>query len=115
MSAPDVDGSAAPGQNVCHADARTPSREPFRRAFLARTKLLRESVGLSQSEMAQKLGVPLDRYRKYETRSPMPLFLIEPFAAIVGYSVTFIVTGRAGKNDAVDGSPSGIGVPQSGC
>jgi len=73
---------------------------PYRRAILARIKLLREAAGLSQEEMAEKLKVPLDRYRKYESRSPLPIYLIEPFAEIVGYSVTFIVTGKGVTADS---------------
>lgn len=78
-----------------------PLEEPHKKAMLARTKLLRESAGMSQEKMAEALDVPLDRYRKYEIRTLLPHYLIEPFAKITGYSIAFVVTGRGCKEDSV--------------
>ncbi len=81
--------------------AEHPREMQYRKAITARLKLLRESTGKSQPEMAETLGVPLDRYRKYETRTPLPGYLIEPVSAVTGYSVTFIVTGRGDRLDSI--------------
>lgn len=78
-----------------------PREEAYRRAITARLQLLRNSMGKSQPQMAEALGVPLDRYRKYETRTPLPGYLIEPLSVLTGYSVTFIVTGRGDRSDSV--------------
>lgn len=78
-----------------------PLEAPHKKAMLARTKLLRESVGLSQEKMAVALDVPLDRYRKYESRTLLPHYLIEPFAKATGYSIAFVVTGHGCKEDSV--------------
>lgn len=78
-----------------------PREEPYRKAITARLKLLRESAGKSQPEMAEMLGVPLDRYRKYETRTPLPGYLVEAVSKITGYSVTFVVTGKGDRSDSI--------------
>lgn len=44
--------------------------------------------------MAAAIGVPFERYKKYETRSPMPAYLIPRFAQIVDRSMSYILTGR---------------------
>lgn len=44
--------------------------------------------------MATALGVPPERYRKYEYRSPLPHYLLEQFAVIVGRDLEYILTGR---------------------
>lgn len=59
----------------------------FVRAFCTRVRSLRVARGMTQAEMAQALGIPLPRYEKYETRSPLPHHLVEPFAAITGVQV----------------------------
>lgn len=62
--------------------------------FIARVKSLRESKGWTAAEMATALGVPAERYRKYENRTPLPHELMERFALIVGVSVEYLITGR---------------------
>jgi len=44
-------------------------------AYCARVKELRERRGWTAEQMATALGIPADRYRKYETRSPLPAYL----------------------------------------
>lgn len=66
----------------------------FNESYLARVKALREAKGFSAERMAILLGVPPDRYRKYEIRSPLPVYLVERFAALVDSDVHFVVTGR---------------------
>jgi hypothetical protein len=55
--------------------------------------------------MATALGVPAERYRKYEYRSPLPHYLIERFALIVGRDIEFILTGKL--------TPARIAKPES--
>lgn len=62
--------------------------------FRARVRALREAKNWTTAEMATALGIPSERYRKYETRTPLPHDLLEPFALITGVSVEFLVTGR---------------------
>ena len=64
------------------------------RAYMERIAELRKSKDMTQAEMARELGISLDRYKKYEIRSPLPVYLIERFAKVVGQSVHYIVTGR---------------------
>lgn len=95
--------------NLPHASQRmdryNPSMSPralitpaeFDQMFIARTKALREHKGLSAAAMAELLGIPAERYRKYETRSALPHDLIERFALITGVTVEFVLTGRRVK------------------
>ena len=66
----------------------------FNSAFCARVQKLRKAKFANADEMARLLGVPAERYRKYETRSPLPPHLIERFAALVGVDVQEVLIGR---------------------
>lgn len=71
------------------------SREQeFNEKLCARVHRLREERGWTAAQMATALGVPAERYRKYEYRSPLPHYLIEQFATIVGRDVEYILTGN---------------------
>jgi transcriptional regulator with XRE-family HTH domain len=74
--------------------AETPTELKYNQALLDRVKRLRIERGMTAERMAIALDVPAERYRKYESRSPMPHYLIERFAAIVGRDVEYILTGR---------------------
>lgn len=65
----------------------------FNQAFCARVQELRKARGWTAEQMATALGVPPDRYRKYEIRSPLPVYLIERFALICGRDIHYVVTG----------------------
>jgi transcriptional regulator with XRE-family HTH domain len=67
----------------------------FNEALCARTHRLRNERGWTAEQMATALGVPPDRYRKYEYRSPLPHYLIAQFAVIVGRDIEYILTGKA--------------------
>lgn len=67
----------------------------FNEALCARTHELRNERGWTAAQMATALGVPPDRYRKYEYRSPMPAYLMERFALIVGCDLDYLLTGKA--------------------
>lgn len=66
----------------------------FTTAFIARTRQLREARGFTQAEMATAIGIAAETYRKYETRTVLPLHLLERFSLIVGRDIEYIVTGR---------------------
>jgi len=76
----------------------------FNQAYCARLRDMRNQRGWTAEQMATALGVPPDRYRKYEVRSPMPVYLIERFALIVGQDVHYIVTGKNERRGVVQQS-----------
>jgi len=80
------------GQNVRMAYDR---EAEFNDAYCARVRRLREERGWTQEQMATALGLPYDRYRKYEYRSPLPSYLIEQFAEIVGRDIEYALTGKS--------------------
>ena len=69
----------------------------FNEALCARTHELRNERGWTAQQMATALGVPPDRYRKYEYRSPMPAYLMERFALIVGCDLDYLLLGKSNK------------------
>lgn len=73
----------------------TDNRElAFNQEFTARVHELRKGREWTAEQMATALGVPADRYRKYEYRSPLPAYLMERFALIVGCDLEYLLTGR---------------------
>lgn len=66
----------------------------FENALCARVKRLREEKGWTAEQMGIALGIPPERYRKYESRSPIPQYLIPRFAAVVDRSIEYILTGK---------------------
>ena len=66
----------------------------FNEALIARTHRLRNERGWTAQQMATALGVPPERYRKYEYRSPLPHYLLERFALIVGRDVEYLLLGK---------------------
>lgn len=69
----------------------------FNDRLCARVARLRDERGWTQAQMATALGVPFERYKKYETRSPLPHYLIPRFAQHVDRDVAYILTGRAAE------------------
>jgi hypothetical protein len=69
--------------------------QEFNESFIARVKRLREERGWTAERMAINLGIPPERYRKYEYRTPLPHYLIAPFADLVERDVEFLLTGRS--------------------
>jgi len=66
----------------------------FNDRMCARTQRLRLEKDWTQPQMAAAIGVPFERYKKYETRSPMPAYLVPRFAQIVERSMSYILTGK---------------------
>lgn len=66
----------------------------FNNALCERVKTARERMGWTASVMATALGVPAERYRKYENRSPLPAYLMERFTIVTGTDLDWLITGR---------------------
>lgn len=77
-----------------HIRRMVQSELQFNTRFRERVKRLREERGWTAEEMAMALDIPAERYRKYESRSPMPHYLLVRFALIVGRDVEYILTGK---------------------
>jgi transcriptional regulator with XRE-family HTH domain len=66
----------------------------FNERLIARVHRLRNERGWTAAQMATALGIPPERYRKYEYRSPLPHYLLERFALIVGRDVDYVLLGK---------------------
>ena len=66
----------------------------FNEQFIKRIHRLRNERGWTADQMAIALGVPPDRYRKYEYRTPLPHYLLERFALQVGRDIEYLLYGR---------------------
>jgi transcriptional regulator with XRE-family HTH domain len=60
------------------------SPDPFDKRFADRVKAIREEMDWTQKDMAEILVIPLERYKKYETRSALPHRLIPVFCKVTG-------------------------------
>ena len=60
---------------------------------------LREKKGMTQAELAEKIGVTDKAVSKWETKKGLPdITLIEPLAAALGVSVTELISGECTEN-----------------
>ena len=66
----------------------------YTKSILDRTRAARMNRGWSQAEMAQFLGIGVEVYKKYETRTPLPHRFMDLFCTLTGISIEFLVTGR---------------------
>ncbi|SRR5216684_3087304 len=73
---------------------KTDGRTEYRTVLTMRLRKLRLAKDWTQAEMATALGVSEERYRKYEKRSWLPVYLLERLALVTGRSITYIVTGK---------------------
>lgn len=76
------------------AKSEDPAERVYHEAFRARLVGLRLDLGYSQSEMAEALGLSIDNYKKYETRSKFPPHLFNKLALVTHRPLEFIVTGQ---------------------
>jgi transcriptional regulator with XRE-family HTH domain len=77
-----------------HVRTKDPGESAYYAAFRARLKDLRTGLGYSQSEMAEALGVSLDRYKKYEIRDRFPAHLLNKLALDTNSPLEYVVTGH---------------------
>ncbi|MGV2110125.1 hypothetical protein ACQZ46_02480 [Agrobacterium salinitolerans] len=66
----------------------------FNNDYCGRVKLFRAETNMTAEQMANLLDIPPDRYRKYENRSPMPVYLIPKFCQIVGCDLEHLILGK---------------------
>lgn len=77
-----------------------PKRSAFNRDLCNRTRALRESKKHPDGtkwtivDMADLLGVTEEAWRSYETRIPLPHYLIPRLARVTGQSVEYVLTGK---------------------
>ena len=76
----------------------------YRNAFVQRVRSARILAEKNPLEMAQLLGVPKDTYHRYETRTLLPLHLIETFCQLTGQELHWLVTGRHQRPEPAAGS-----------
>ena len=62
----------------------TPTLSAWKKRFCQRTAELRDAHGWTQQQMADALAIPVERYKKYEQRSPLPHHLVPRFCLILG-------------------------------
>lgn len=79
----------------------SPQELQFNEELCARVHRLRNERGWTSEQMATALGVPAERYRKYEYRSPLPGYLMERFALIVGCDLPYLLTGKGQRTTGV--------------
>lgn len=65
-----------------------PTPTAWKRKFCERTAELREARGWTQQQMADALAIPLERYKKYEQRSPLPQWLVARFALLADCEIS---------------------------
>ncbi len=69
----------------------------FNNSLCGRVKSLRTERGWTADQMATALGVPADRYRKYETRSPLPAYLMPRFCLLAQCEFDYLLTGKRAR------------------
>jgi DNA-binding XRE family transcriptional regulator len=62
----------------------------FERVFCARVRAARQACGMTQVDIARALGVSRSAYASYETRRPLPHYLLEEFAAITKVDIAHL-------------------------
>jgi len=81
-------------------------------ALIQRVAKLRRERFRTAEEMATALGVSFDAYRKYESRTPLPVLLVPRFAAIVGRSIDYVLTGRDSSRRRGSGEEVPVSLPE---
>ena len=66
----------------------------FNEALIRRVRAWREEKGWTAEQMAVALGVPPDRYRKYESRTPLPSYLMQRFCLITDTDLENLILGK---------------------
>ena len=78
-----------------------PTERAYVEGILRRTREASAKMGLSQAGLAALLRIGKDTYKTYETRSPLPHYLIEQFCGVTHTDVHYFVTGRQRQPSAV--------------
>ena len=67
----------------------------YNNALCERVKRFREERGWTAAQMATGLGIPPERYRKYENRSQLPAYLMVRFCMLTNVDLENLVAGKA--------------------
>lgn len=78
--------------------AKQPAHREWISAFGDRLQKARDAHGIPQREMADLCGVTESAYAKYETRSPMPVFLLPRVCERLRVDCWYLLTGRMVQN-----------------
>ncbi len=68
--------------------------QAYNDALCDRVKKFRMERGWTAEQMAIALGIPPERYRKYEIRSPLPAYLMERFCLNANVELENLVLGK---------------------
>ena len=77
----------------------------FNSSFIRRVKEARETMGWTQAFMADSLGIPFERYKKYEQRSLLPHYLVATFCELTGSEIHYLMTGERRSPPSLFGPP----------
>jgi DNA-binding XRE family transcriptional regulator len=72
---------------ACTNDDDAGQAATFNRHFCERVRALRHASKMTQAAMASALGITSSAYEKYETRSPLPHWLISRFIEVTGVNI----------------------------
>lgn len=71
--------------------------DAYRQGFIQRTREARVQSGLTQEEMAEKLGITQGTYKNYEKNRPLPHQYVRQFCDEVGIEPTDLYPKSAKK------------------
>ncbi len=74
-------------------DDENETEAAFNAAVRTRIRNLREARGWTQKQVAGWLGIGLERYKKYESRSMMSPYMQKKFCELTGISLEFLIFG----------------------
>lgn len=69
-------------------------KDIFKQQFIDRTAYAREASGLSQEEMGEHFQLKQGTWKQYETRSPLPHYMVVRFCNLVRCDIYWLYTGR---------------------
>ena len=78
------------------AKGKIEPRSKWREGIKERLKRTRLDAGLSQREMAKRLGIEPSAYAKYENRSALPAHLVPDVCRVLNMDPWYLLTGRFG-------------------
>lgn len=91
---PNALGRIFRGENVRAGSPVRMDKKKFAEGVIERTRQARINSGLTQDQMASALGVQQGVYKTYETRTPIPLHLVERFSIIARTDEYYIIFGK---------------------
>jgi transcriptional regulator with XRE-family HTH domain len=77
-------------------------RSKWESAYCARLAQLRKDHGFTTPDaFARAIHVPKDRYKKYESRTPLPPWLIPRVCVVLKIPVWYLLTGRMEQDESL--------------